>query len=686
MTTTPNIGLTYLVAGQLQPEVPVNGAWNILDALAGPFAQFGNKTSTSTGLTYGYYGGRIYSNGTLVTIADGTLSLPASSTSYIQRTAAGVVSTNTTGYTAGLIPMATVVTGAASITTITDTRPAAHDLRGAQSVTVAATNITLTDAQVNCRILRFTGTLTANVVVTLPAYEQEWVMSNETTGSFTLQVQTAAGSPVTLTQGASSIIYGNGAILVAASSAGSSGGSSGAATVTIGTGVTLTPTQAANAIIRVQGTMTANAALAFPSALVQVWEISNETSGAFTLTAIVSGSAATPITIDQGKTATVWSDGTDLHVVSPAGAAGGDLTGNYPSPSLAPSGVTPGTYDMPSFTVDAKGRITFAANIGGAEATLPANPFVNGTVYQNNTSAPVTLYVPVTYNPTGTDAATCTVALGPTSSPTTIDAETRPGASTSGAIRVYQLEVPPGWYYSFTVVNSTIGTARGITGSQSYSGIGPSDLAENPATTTGLTFGWMAGKVRYGATILSVAAGTIALTASATNYVEVTNAGAVVVNTTGFTIGNLPLRTLVTGASSITSDTDSRAFLAIPQSGTLTGVTMQDYSEVVKAAGNSGTAITLNMADGNVQTLTLTGNATLSISGAAASGKASNLTLYLYQDATGSRTVTWPTTTKWSGGVAPTLSTAAGALDVVTLTTIDGGTTWIGALSVKGAA
>ena len=44
-----------------------------------------------------------------------------------------------------------------------------------------------------------------------------------------------------------------------------------------------------------------------------------------------------------------------------------------------------------------------------------------------------------------------------------------------------------------------------------------------------------------------------------------------------------------------------------------------------------------------------------------------SLTLMLVQDATGSRTVTWPATVKWSGGTAPTLTTTANAIDIVSL-------------------
>ncbi len=87
-----------------------------------PATLFGRRNSTSTGLTWGYYGGVVMVGATPTTIANGTLTLSASTTNYIECTSAGVISKNTVGFTGGSVPLYTVVTGASSVTSYTEQR------------------------------------------------------------------------------------------------------------------------------------------------------------------------------------------------------------------------------------------------------------------------------------------------------------------------------------------------------------------------------------------------------------------------------------------------------------------------------------------------------------------------------------------------------------------------------------
>ena len=139
MSGTPNLGLTYLTSGQLQPEVTVNGDLNALDALLPLAASFANNPATTTGLTYGYYGGSLWSGSTATVVASGTVALTASATNYVQLTTAGVVSANTTSFTSGQIPLATVVTGSAGITSIADKRPMTAQNDAPVTLTYAST-------------------------------------------------------------------------------------------------------------------------------------------------------------------------------------------------------------------------------------------------------------------------------------------------------------------------------------------------------------------------------------------------------------------------------------------------------------------------------------------------------------------------------------------------------------------
>ncbi len=87
---------------------------------------------------------------------------------------------------------------------------------GATTVALAGANVTLTPLQAAKTTLVFTGTLTANVIVTLPAWVYDWTVYNQTTGAFTLTVITAGGTGIVAATGVTSI-RGDGTNIVLAS-------------------------------------------------------------------------------------------------------------------------------------------------------------------------------------------------------------------------------------------------------------------------------------------------------------------------------------------------------------------------------------------------------------------------------------------------------------------------------------
>ncbi len=77
----------------------------------------------------------------------------------------------------------------------------------------------------------------------------------------------------------------------------------------------------------------------------------------------------------------------------------------------------------------------------------------------------------------------------------------------------------------------------------------------------------------------------------------------------------------------------------------------------------SGSTVTPNFADSNNFTLTLGTNVTLANPSNLTAGQSGSL--FLVQDSTGSRTVTWGSYWDWAGGTPPTLTTTANAVDRV---------------------
>jgi hypothetical protein len=203
--------LDLLTVGQAGKETTAN---ELFDA-ASPATLFGRRATTTTGLTWGFYGGDLEVDGALTAIANGTLTLAASATNYVEATRAGVVSSNTTGFTAGRIPLYEVVTGASTVTSYTDRRApwrpgyVSHNA----AVTVTTADVTLSAAQARARRIVVTGAMTAARNLVVPN-DGEWIIDCQTTGGFALTVKTAGGSGVAIANAKRALVFADGTNVV----------------------------------------------------------------------------------------------------------------------------------------------------------------------------------------------------------------------------------------------------------------------------------------------------------------------------------------------------------------------------------------------------------------------------------------------------------------------------------------
>lgn len=293
-----------ITQGQASQDVTANA---MFDALS-PASFFGRRASTTTGLTLGYYGGTMRIDGVLTQIANGTLVLSASATNYVEITRAGVISKNVWAFTPGSIPLYTVVTGTAAITSWTDYRAwiEPSHITSKLSVAITTENVTLTAAQAVCRNITTTGALTATRSLIVPADWQGSVFCNNT-GDFQLTVKTAGGAGVVVAQGATALLHSDGTNVVRQASDTREGR---LVKAMANANVTLSVAEALNQIIEVTSTHTALRNLVLPVIEPRQWTVFSNTTGGFGTQFI--GATGTGITVADGKRAIIYADGTNI--------------------------------------------------------------------------------------------------------------------------------------------------------------------------------------------------------------------------------------------------------------------------------------------------------------------------------------------------------------------------------------
>lgn len=116
---------------------------------------------------------------------------------------------------------------------------------------------------------------------------------------------------------------------------------------------------------------------------------------------------------------------------------------------------------------------------------------------------------------------------------------------------------------------------------------------------------------------------------------------------------------------------------------TFTSITLKNFVETHYNFGNTGATPSLELANGTLVTATLNDNATFTfdLTGCPSVGNF-GFTLILANDATPSRTITWPASVKWPNASVPPRTETANKIDVYTFFTYDNGTTWWGNISL----
>jgi len=199
-----------IINGQGSQHLTANA---VFDA-ASPAVAYGRRASTCSGVTWGYYGGVVRISGVLTEIANGTITLSASFTNYVEaHPDTGAVSKNTTAFTPGYLPLYSVVVGSAAPTSWSDKRNSFVLNDTLAKALSSDANYTLIQAEAAAGILSFTGTLTATRDIVVPLVgKRQWSVYNGTGQS--LRFIGATGTGITVATAKHAIVRSDGTNIV----------------------------------------------------------------------------------------------------------------------------------------------------------------------------------------------------------------------------------------------------------------------------------------------------------------------------------------------------------------------------------------------------------------------------------------------------------------------------------------
>jgi hypothetical protein len=363
------------------------------------------------------------------------------------------------------------------------------------TIAVTGGTYTLAGSELNRIAYKFTGTLTSNVNIVVPATVQQYWVNNATTGAFTLGIKTASGAATLVTQSATAILYCDGTNIISATTSAAFTGV--VPVIQGGTGAVNAP----SALTNLGGTGIGTSVFTAATTAAARSAIGAAAAGANSDITAITG-LTTALTVAQGGTGATTAGGARTNLGAAASGANSDITSLLNSAGIQIGAPTGGA--LGAGTINATGL--FINGVGAAAGGSVSSVALSAPSIFTVSGSPVTTTGTLALSYSGTALP---VANGGTGQTTYTDGQLLIGNSTGNTLTKATITAGSG----ITVTNG-----NGSITIASTSGGGSVTSVAASGGTTGLSFTGSpittSGTLTLGGTLAIASGGTGATSAS----------------------------------------------------------------------------------------------------------------------------------------------------------------------------
>jgi len=457
------------------------------------------------------------------------------------------------------------------------------------SIAVTGGTYTLAGSELNRIAYKFTGTLTSNVTIVVPATVQQYWVNNATTGAYTLSLRAAgSGSSTAVTQGETAILYCDGSAIISATTS-----SPFAGVLPIAQGGT-GATSAASARTNLGATGIGDGVFTAATTAAARSSIAAAASGANSDITSLTG-LTTPLSVAQGGTGSGTASGARANLGAAASGANTDITGLSPAGGLTVGAPTGGAQG--AGTINATGLFINGVGVGTGSGSVTSVNVSGGTTGLTTSGGPVTTSGTITL------AGTLAVANGGTGQTSYTNGQLLIGNSTGNTLTKATLTAGSG---------ITITNGNGSITIASTAGGGTVTSVAASGGTTGLSFTGSpittSGTLTLDGTLVIANGGTGATSASGARLnlgAAASGANSDITSLTGLTTA----LSVAQGGTGATSASAARSALGAAASGANNDITSLTGLTTALSVGQGGTgSTTASGARTNLGATTVGGN------------------------------------------------------------------------------